>query len=246
MKRPRIGIPTGYARKTRSHGQSRDYLDAIVGAGGVPVMIPLLRDPSVLGEYVAAIDGLLLAGSPTDIDPLCYGCKPHEKLGRLFPEREHADFTLLELAEATRLPVLGVCFGLQSLNVYRGGTLVQDIPSEWKDPVRHDLGRAPLDSRCHIVRFTKDSRLARLIGSRVARVNSDHHQAVRTTGRHLRPTAFVPDGLIEAVEDTRDTFVFGVQWHPERVWSTDQVSRALFRELISAARKARRRPRGGG
>src|SRR5688500_6847119 len=121
MERPWIGIPTRYHDKSEVIGQIRHYLDAIIWAGGLPLMIPTVEDRSILREYAERIDGILLPGSPTDVDPVIYGAEAHPKLGNRYPERDTTDLTLLEYADKGGVPLLGICFGVQSLNVHRGG-----------------------------------------------------------------------------------------------------------------------------
>ena len=235
MKRPWIGIPTRYQEKSELVGQIRHYLDAVLWAGGLPLLIPSTGDRQVIREYVERVQGILLPGSPTDIDPARYSATPHAKLGRLYPEREATDFAILDIAEQTDQPVLGICFGVQSINVYRGGSLVQDIPSVIPDHQTHDEddGKAPAR---HMIHIPEDSFIARLAGRSEVEVNSYHHQSVQSPGRNLRPVAFAPDGVIEAVEDTTGRFVIGVQWHPERGWKDDPFSQALFTSFIGEAR----------
>jgi putative glutamine amidotransferase len=235
-KKPWIGIPTRYNEKTDTIGQNRHYLDAVLWAGGLPLLIPTVNPP-VVREYVDRLDGILLPGSSTDVDPAFYGATPHPKLGKGSPERDATDFALLEYGEKAALPVFGICFGVQSLNVYRGGKLVQDIPSVIPQPVPHDNPEPPAR---HVVRLNEGSRLARLAGATTAEVNSYHHQSVETPGRDLRVVATAPDGVIEGVEDTAGRFIIGVQWHPEREWRTDPFARALFAAFIEEAGKTRR------
>jgi len=235
MKKPWIGIPTRYHEKSEMAGQIRHYLDAVLWAGGLPLLIPSTGDRDVIREYVERAQGILLPGSPTDIDPARYGAAPHPKLGRLYPEREATDFAILDLVELRNLPVLGICFGVQSINVHRGGSLIQDIPSVIPDHQPHDEddGRPPAR---HMIQFPENSLIARLAGRPEVEVNSYHHQSVDGAGRNLRPVAFAPDGVIEAVEDTTGRFVIGVQWHPERGWKQDPFSQALFTSFIDEAR----------
>src|SRR5262245_39691521 len=158
MKKPFIGIPTRYHEKSEYVGQLRYYLDAILWAGGLPLMIPLSTDTEIIRAYAERIDGVLLPGSPTDIDPKRFGAQPHPKLGRLYPERDITDFTLLDYSEQTNKPVLGICFGVQSLNVHRGGSLVQDIPAVVAGSVAHDNADAadhPQDPARHLVKVSK-------------------------------------------------------------------------------------------
>src|SRR5437870_6514816 len=119
VKKPWIGIPTRYHEKSEYIGQIRHYLDAILWAGGLPLMIPTVNDRDIIADYVARVDGILLPGSPTDINPVHYGAPAHEKLGKLYPERDATDFAILDLIESRKdVPLLGICFGIQSLNVY--------------------------------------------------------------------------------------------------------------------------------
>jgi putative glutamine amidotransferase len=140
--------------------------------------------------------------------------------------------------------VLAVCFGIQSLNVYRGGTLIQDIESEVKEPLKH-MQDGLIGRRSHSINVTEDSLIARLAGSTHTAVNSHHHQAIDIAGRDLEPIAWSPDGVIEAVINKRpDQFILGVQWHPEVGWQDDLLSQAIFNHFISVARE-RRESRAG-
>ena len=202
MEKPWIGIPTRYHEKSEYIGQIRHYLDAILWAGGLPLMIPTVDDRAIIADYIKRVDGVLLPGSPTDIDPKHYGAAAHDRLGKLYPERDATDFAILDLVDSEpNMPVLGICFGIQSLNVHRGGSLVQDIPALVESAVTHDEDNDKPAAR-HMVRIAEDSLIGRLAGRAQLEVNSYHHQAVEKPGRNLRPVAFANDGVIEAVEDT--------------------------------------------
>jgi len=229
MDKPWIGIPTRYHAESETIGQIRHYLDAVVDAGGIPLLIPTTDSTSLVSDYLDQIQGVLLPGSPTDVDPSRFGAKPHPKLGKLYPERDSTDFQLLQHAEDAKLPVLGICFGVQSLNVFRGGALVQDIPSEVSNPVVHDESK-------HKVRIENGSLLSKLSGVTDLEVNSYHHQCVERPGKNLRVVATAPDGVIEALEDVSGRFVVGVQWHPERGWRESEFSRRLFSAFVQATR----------
>jgi putative glutamine amidotransferase len=245
MVKPWIGIPARYHAKTEYFGQLRHYTDAVLWAGGLPLMIPPVEDRSVIQAYLDQIEGVLLPGSPTDIDPAHYGAGRHEKLGRLYPERDSTDFLLIDHAEQKDLPLLGICFGIQSLNVYRGGTLVQDIPSLVARAEVHDRDNEDPDGPArHKVHLEEGSMIAGLAGKSEVEVNSYHHQAVERPGRHLRLAAVAPDGVIEALEDTRGRFIVGVQWHPERGWRDNPLSKALFKSLVEKASAAANGLRG--
>jgi len=234
MKKPWIGIPTRYHEKSETIGQIRHYIDAVLWAGGLPLLIPSVGDPALIRQYMDHVQGILLPGSPTDIDPARYGAVPHPKLGRMYPERDATDFAILELVENRNLPLLGICFGVQSLNVYRGGSLLQDIPSQVLNAVIHDEDENKPPAR-HTVRIDENSLIGRLAGRPEMEVNSYHHQSVQNPGRNLKPVAFATDGVIEAVEDTTGRFIVGVQWHPERGWKNDPLSQALFSSFIEQA-----------
>jgi putative glutamine amidotransferase len=235
MEKPWIGIPTRYHEKTEYIGQIQHYLDAVLWAGGLPLMIPTTDDQEIVREYVSRVQGILLPGSPTDIDPKHYRASPHAKLGKLYPERDITDFTILDYVEQRNIPLLGICFGIQSLNVYRGGSLIQDIPALVGRPVEHEAGDGKPPSR-HTVRIAEGSLIGKLAGQSEIDVNSYHHQSIEVPGRDLQPVAFAPDGVIEAVEDTRGRFIVGVQWHPERGWKDDPFAKKLFSAFIEQAR----------
>ncbi len=231
-------MPTRYDDEKHRFSQDRFYLDAVRSAGGVPVLIPVGSEQDLIDEYARRLDGILLPGSPNDIDPAHYGREPHEKLGRVFAERDNTDFILLAAAASAGLPVLGICYGAQSLNVYRGGTLIQDIPSEIPEALEHDREGEPKEIKSHSVRL-EGTWMRRLHPDPEAQVNSYHHQSIDVPGRNLRSVALAPDGVVEAVEDTTGTFAIGVQWHPETGWSTDRFARSIFTAFVDAARDVR-------
>ena len=214
----------------------RDYAEAIEAAGGIPVHIALIPKADYISQIMDGLDGILLPGSNTDVDPHLYGEEPHPKLGPVIPVKDQTDLLVLEEVERRNLPLLAICFGMQVLNVYRGGTLVQDIESQTSEPLKHEQG-VPSTRASHSITVAKEGHLAGLEAVRNSeapiRVNSSHHQAVKELGRDLVATAWAKDGIIEAVEDTRtDRFAVGVQWHPELLTGHDEVSRELFRYFV--------------
>jgi putative glutamine amidotransferase len=240
MAKPWIGIPTRF-QDDHTTGKIRLYLEAVLWAGGLPVMVPTFLPPVAALEYVKHLDGILLPGSSSDIDPSLYGEAPHGRLGKMAPERDAIDFSLLEHSERSQIPVLGICFGAQSLNVFRGGTLIQDIPSVVSAPVFHDDHGEPEKPARHVVHLDRNSRLGRLAGKDSIEVNSFHHQSVGRVGTNLQAVATAPDGVVEAVEDTAGRFVVGVQWHPERGFQDDVFYGALFTAFIREAERAKSR-----
>ena len=233
--RPLIGISTRLDLAQNIFYLRRYYAEAISAAGGTPVYIPLIAEREALISLVERLDGVLLSGSNSDVDPARYGQEPRPKLGPVVDERDNTDLLLLGPAEQRSLPVLGICFGMQSLNVSRGGSLIQDLSSEVAGALKHEQD-PPFDRPSHSIEIEPDSLLGRLAGGKESRVNSTHHQAIAEVGRNLRAVARAADGVIEAVEDTRpDRFVLGVQWHPEFGWEKNALSRAIFACFITAA-----------
>jgi putative glutamine amidotransferase len=235
--RPRIGITMRLELETNRFYLARYYSEAVEAAGGLPVHIPLIPDGDFIKGVVDGLDGLLFPGSDSDVDPQRYGQEPHPQLGSVHPEKDETDLLALAEAEARAMPVFAICFGLQSLNVSRGGSLIQDISSQLPEAIKHTQG-APRERHSHRVRLLEDSIVGQLAGAESAPVNSHHHQAIEKLGRELLATAWAPDGIVEAVEDPRsDRFVLGVQWHPEIAWEKDSLSRSLFGRFVSEASK---------
>jgi putative glutamine amidotransferase len=238
-KAPLIGIPCRYDLKRSYYELRQNYSDAIYAAGGCPILLPLIPHREYIDSIAARIDGICLSGSASDIDPIRYGEQPHPKLGPVLPRRDNTDLLLLEEAERRKLPVLAICFGAQSLNVSRGGTLIQDITSQVTDAVKHAQDGDP-DYRSHSIVIAPGSVLEEIIAATSVSVNSHHHQAIKDVGRNLKPIAWAADGVVEAVADVReDRFVLGVQWHPEMGWESDDLSRAIFGRFVASAAKSR-------
>jgi putative glutamine amidotransferase len=214
---------------------SRYYSEAVEAAGGAPVHISLIPDTDYISAVLANLDGILLPGSDSDVDPLRYNREPHPKLGPVYPLKDATDALVLEEVERRTIPLFAICFGMQILNVLRGGTLIQDIASQMPEAIKHEQG-APRDRQSHRVRLLEGSLLAKLAGGESALVNSHHHQAIETVGQDLVATAWTADGLVEALEDPRaERFALAVQWHPEIAWERDQFSKALFNHFVQAA-----------
>jgi putative glutamine amidotransferase len=229
-KRPRIGITMRIELSTDRFYLARHYSEAVEAAGGAPVHISLIPSEDYVASVVEELDGLLLPGSDSDVDPIRYGQQPHRELGSVHPTKDETDMLAIAAAERQGIPLLAICFGMQVLNVYRGGTLIQDIVAQKSDAVKHDQG-VPRDRASHSVKLLEGSLLRTLSKADEALVNSHHHQAVE-----LIATAWAADGLVEAVEDPRENgFVVGVQWHPELGWRDDSLSANLFRSFVKKA-----------
>ena len=238
--RPRIAIPV-------PHSGDREYAEralppyeaAVRGAGGEPVRIELDQLPAQVRKQIERCDAVLLPGSRADVDPEKYHAVRHEKTAAADAKRATVDELLLDDAYKRHKPVLAICYGLQTLNVYRSGSLVQHIESE----INHSAGRAV--PQAHTVEVDPESRLGRIVGGKSDRaiaVNSSHHQSADVAGDGLKVVARSPqDGIVEALEGTApDHFVLAVQWHPERsVNDAPELAdsaHAIFRAFIEAAR----------
>lgn len=215
---------------------SRHYSEAVEAAGGAPVHISLIPNAGYIDAVVDGLDGILLPGSDSDVDPLRYGQQPHPGLGAVHPIKDETDLLIIDAAERKQLPLFAICFGMQVLNVFRGGTLIQDIRSQLPDAIKHEQG-APRNRPSHTVKVALGSRLSEILGTAELVVNSHHHQAIETLGANLVVTARSSDGIIEAFEDPRpDRFVVAVQWHPEMGWHDDKFSQRLFDSFVAHAR----------
>jgi putative glutamine amidotransferase len=243
---PRIAIPV-------PHSGDRDYAErslpqyeeAVRGAGGEPVRIELDQTPAQVMKQIERCDAVLLPGSRADVDPRKYRADRHEKTAAADVQRDMVDELLLQDAYNMHKPVLGICYGLQSLNVYRSGSLLQHIESANVDSkIDHSAGRAV--AKAHTIKIEPESRLAEIVGaSKTVAVNSSHHQSADAVGDGLRVVArSAEDGIIEALEGTApEHFVLAVQWHPERSVNDGpelaESAKAIFRAFIEAARAKR-------
>jgi putative glutamine amidotransferase len=233
--KPRIGLTMRIELETDRFYLSRHYSEAVQAAGGAPLHISLIPNAEYIAAAVAQLDGILLPGSDSDVDPLRYGSEPHPALGHVHPIKDETDLLVIKAADEIGIPIFAICFGMQVLNVSRGGTLVQDIAAQVGEAIKHQQG-APRDRPSHRVTLLDGSLLSELAQGDTALVNSHHHQAIETLGRGLTASAWSSDGLIEAIEDSRpERAVLGVQWHPELGWQKDDLSRALFADFISRA-----------
>jgi len=242
---PRVAIPVPHSGD-REYAERAlpQYEEAVREAGGEPVRIDLEQTPVQVMKQIERCDAVLLPGSRADLDPQKYGADRHEKTAPADVKRDLVDELLLHDAYKTHKPVLGICYGLQSLNVYRSGSLVQHIESA----INHSAGRTV--AKAHTVKIEPKSRLAEIVGTSVGTqktlaVNSSHHQSANAAGNGLRVVAHcAEDGVIEALEGTTPGhFVLAVQWHPERSVNDGpevaESARAIFRAFIEAAKAKR-------
>ena len=246
QQRPVIGIATQNLHSIdripedlpSSWVMNQRYFVACTQVGAVPWMIPLLDDDlATLRQIYDRLDGIFLAGG-VDMDPRSYGQEPHEKCGRTDPPRDTVELQLARWAMEDGKPILGVCRGMQVMNVAAGGTLVQDCEACLPNADKHDYfpgaGWAR-DYLAHSIRIAPGSRLAATFAADQAMVNSMHHQGVETLGPSVQATAWAPDGLVEALEVAGPAFQVGVQWHPEMLIDTHDGTRRLFEAFIDAA-----------
>jgi putative glutamine amidotransferase len=239
--KPRIAIPEPHSSREYTGKRLADYIAPIEAAGGEAVVLPLTLTPAELAHKLKSCDAVLLPGSPADVDPEKYDEPRNPHTAPADDPRDNADELLLQDAFNMRKPVLGICYGVQSLNVWRTGKLIQHIESKTAHEVRHE-------PRAHTVKIEPDTLLAKLAKKAEPQaqevwVNSSHHQALANLGDGLRLAAVSSaDGVIEAVEGTDpDQWLLGVQWHPERTYRDDKFSRLIFDEFIAEARRWQKR-----
>ncbi len=242
--RPLIGISCSMGQAIYSlnqdnppqlqHRMNDSYIKAIAAAGGIPVILPNVEDLSSVVEIAEKLDGFVLSGGD-DVDPALFGQRATERLGHVIPRRDNFEIALAQyIIEKTEKPLLGICRGIQVLNVALKGTLHIDLPADGK--LCHSLSMYPRDVCSHEITVTPNTRLAQIMGN-ARRVNSFHHQAIRQLGEGLTISALsVPDDVIEAVELPGKQFVMGVQWHPEELTAREEA-KELFRQFVSAAKK---------
>ncbi len=237
---PRIAIPEPTSDDPEYNQRALpQYVAAVEAAGAEPVVVPLHETRERVAKLIASVQGVLLPGSGHDVDPARYGEARAPECATDDPVRAAVDELLLQDSFNFRKPILAICHGTQTLNVWRGGSLIQDL----KTPVNHRPGREVVEA--HPVKIADGSRLTKILadaGVSEVQVNSSHHQAIRTVGDNLRVAAVSPvDGVIEAVElnppnpAAPDHFVVGVQWHPERTCEQSKFSRAIFSAFVRAA-----------
>lgn len=241
--RPLIGISCSMGQAIYSmtqdnppqlqHRMNDSYIKAVTRAGGIPVILPNNTDISCVEEIAAKLDGFLLSGGD-DVDPALFGERATAKLGAVIPRRDNFEIALTRyVVEKTNKPMLGICRGIQVMNVAMGGSLHIDLPSDGK--LCHSLNMYPRNVCSHEVVMTPNTRMAGLMGGDTGNVNSFHHQAIKDVAEGLVVSArSVPDGVVEAVELPGERFVVGVQWHPEELVDCEEAV-MLFRSFVQAA-----------
>lgn len=234
MDKPIIGIGSDILSSEGRRDSAfayTSYIEALRRAGAIPVIIP--PQPENAPVLAEELDGILLAGG-NDCDPTLYGEEPHPSLEPMDERRQSNELALARVARQRGIPTLGICLGMQMMNVAGGGSLVQDIDSQIGTEIRH--ASEPENRARHAVVVETGTQLASILSSRELTVNSSHHQAVRNVAPGFRVTAHAPDGIVEGLEDPQHPFYVGVQWHPEDM-NGDGPSASLFRAFVDAARR---------
>ena len=211
------------------------YLRAIEDLGGIPLILPLADEASIRRQLLKGLDGLLLTGSGPDLPPSLYGERQRYRYKVMSRQRSAFETEVARDAINGGLPVLGICGGMQTLNVALGGTLIQHIPAQLPSALQHQQ-KTPATRLSHAVQVAPHSLLRRIVRKARIRVNSSHHQSVKKVAPSLLVSALAPDDVIEAVESRRHPFLLGVQWHPEFLYDHDTMARRIFLAFLKAAR----------
>ncbi len=245
MSRSLIGLTSATPRtaggRSLWYGARQTYVRAIEAAGGVVVLIPPQPDTDQIASLLDRIDGLIIPGGE-DVGPANYAEAPHPQLGRIDTQRDRAEIALVRGALDCRLPLLGICRGMQVINVALGGTLYQDLAEQLPGALRHDRKDAPRARLAHAITIDPGSRLAVALGTTTQQVNSLHHQAIRAPGRGVTIVARATDGVPEGIEIDHQPCALAVQYHPEELVATDPASARLFATLVEAAHRYRLAP----
>ncbi|WP_312432147.1 gamma-glutamyl-gamma-aminobutyrate hydrolase family protein [Lacrimispora sp.] len=234
MRKPLIGLTPAHDIESGDVKARPTYMRALKAAGAIPVVMPLDASEEDLKQLSKDMDGFLFTGGP-DVHPFLFGEETQAHCGNVSAARDQMEISLLPMIMELRKPVLGICRGIQVLNIALGGTIWQDIPSQVaRDfPLAHSQPFS-YDMPCHTVALTEGSLLARISESSSIKVNSMHHQAVKDLAPELIASAYSPDHLIEALEMTDYPFFIGVQWHPEYLWEKNKEAFRLFQNFVNA------------
>jgi len=214
------------------------YIRAIEDLGGIPLILPLVESPGARRRLLEGVDGLLLTGSGPDLSPRLYGERQRFMFPLVSERRANFELEVVHQARTRDLPLLGICGGMQALNVACGGTLFQHIPAQVPQALNHRQ-KTKATQVCHSVTVTPNSLLKKIVDRSTLMVNSSHHQSVKTVAPSLTTSAIAPDGIVEAIESSVHRFLLAIQWHPEFLFERHTAHRRLFEALLRAARRTR-------
>ena len=236
---PLIGLISGLSNDGHAQTVGRSYTRSLINAGGVPVLLPTDLPEDMIEAALSQMDGILLTGG-SDVDPACYGQEKHEKTYGVLPIRDQLEFRAARFCVDRHIPLLGICRGIQSLTVALGGSLIQDLPSHNPSGLDHHASSKDANLKeAHQVDVRPGTRLAGIVGPGMLGVNTYHHQAADRVPPCMVVSARATDGVIEAVEIPGDTFILGVQWHPEAMADYQEQARAIFRAFVESASRAK-------
>lgn len=235
MKKPIIGVIPLVDYTKKSLWMLPGYMDGIKQAGGIPMILPLTSDDDDLEAIVDLYDGFLFTGGH-DLSPQLYGEDLSKECGEISIERDEMEIALFPLVYQKNKPALGICRGIQLMNVALGGTLYQDLPTQFSSSLEHHQ-KPPYDEPIHCVTILKDTPLYDLLNEETIQVNSYHHQAIKDLAKALDVMATSKDGLIEAVYAKNKTFIQAIQWHPEFMYLKDYHSQMIFKQFVRACQK---------
>lgn len=215
---------------------NEDYYKGVQAAGGIPVIIPIIGS-DIVDPLLSRLDGIILSGGG-DLDPWYFGESPIKDLNVITPDRDGCEIEIAKKSIEMSIPILGICRGLQILNVAMGGTLYQDIYAQKKsDEIIKHTQMAPRWYGSHKVFIESNTMLLDIMKKETILVNSFHHQAIKTLGDGLKINAYSPDKIIEGIEGTDEQFILGVQWHPENMWEKNKIFLELFKAVVGASKK---------
>lgn len=229
--KPIIGLTCGVDLKTGNYYSMLKYknINAISRAGGTPIMLPACKQD--IDSYIDIVDGIYFSGGP-DINPMFFNEDPINGLGRTNIIRDEFEIELFKKAYEKKLPILGICRGIQVINVAAGGTIYQDLQTQFKDSICHAQGDTPFFDYFHKVNIEKESRLYNIHKKTEIYTNTIHHQGVKELAQSLKPIGRTNDGLIEAFESRDDRYILAVQWHPENMYEDHNEFMGIFNDFV--------------
>lgn len=233
--KPIIGLSPLYDAEKHMLWMRPGYLDVLYACGAIPLVLPFDSDGVDVEQVLSICDGLLMTGG-VDVNPRLYGEEPIPECQEPQPIRDELDFKLLENALEQDMPVFGICRGCQILNVFLGGSLFQDLPTQRPGSLGHAM-EPPFESPCHRVTLEEGEPLQVFLQEDILPVNSIHHQAIKRVAPELVPLAYAVDGVVEGVWMPGKRFVWGVQWHPEWIWDVDERQKRIVQHFVDACKR---------